>query len=85
MKADKWIPIDKCPQEEWFAPGSVDLWLEITASALSMGWSDSFRVVECWRDNDGNWVHNYNGVTTKLDPSYITHYRIPSEPKKSRK
>lgn len=55
----------------------IDVWLEISASPLSMGMGDSFGVPDAWFQ-DGKWVHMYRGKKTALDNWYITHWRPKS-------
>lgn len=55
-----------------------DLWMEWGASALTMGWADSFRVVDCYRE-DGKFFHYHEGKVKELDANYITHW-MPRPP-----
>lgn len=71
-----WQPINTAPAEV-FRWRPVDLWMHITPSPLSMGMSDSFRVADCWRDEAGKWVHNFEGKVATLNDWYITHW-MPS-------
>lgn len=73
----EWKPIDTAPKD---VPQSrpVDLWLHVYASPRSMGMSDSFRVVDCWRRGD-EWVHLHNGTPEALFDDYITHW-MPAPP-----
>lgn len=53
----EWRPIEEAPKDGIWR--KVDLWLEIGASPRSMGFSDSFRVPDCWFDEKlGGWVHH---------------------------
>ncbi len=51
----------------------VDLWLAIPASPRSMGMSDAWRAVNCWR-RDGKWYDRVNGNEEELFAPYITHW-----------
>lgn len=63
---------------EW--PEKVDLWLNVPASPRSMGWSDAFRVVECWRE-DSKWFHIDRSEKAELYGPYITHWMpMPAPP-----
>ncbi len=53
----------------------VDLWLHIWASPRSMGMSDSFRRIDCWKKN-GHWVDSDG----PLYEPYITHWVSITEP-----
>lgn len=58
----------------------VDLWLQISASPRSMGLSDAFRVVDCWK-SDGKWFYRHEGKEKELASDYITHWmRVPQPP-----
>jgi hypothetical protein len=60
----------------------VDVWLEIYASAMSMGFSDSFRVTEAYK-KDGGWWHWQDGEK-QLRSEYVTHWMpLPPKPKKT--
>jgi hypothetical protein len=62
----------------------VDLWLHIYASPLSMGMSDSFRIVDAYRKN-GKWFHLDKSEERELASEYITHWApIPNPPKRSK-
>lgn len=69
-KRKGWKPIKSAPRDGTI----IDLWLEIYASPMSMGMSDSFGVPDAWFA-DGKWVHTYRGKPTELETSYITHWR----------
>lgn len=72
-----WQPITTAPQEDYV---EVDLWLDIPASPRSMGFTEAFRVIECYRKN-GKWVHRHNYEEKALYPDYITHWMpIPEGP-----
>ena len=69
-KGKGWKPIKSAPRD-----GTViDLWLEIHASPMSMGWADSFGVPDAWFQ-DGKWVHTYRGKPTELQTDYIKKWR----------
>lgn len=52
----------------------VDLWLHIYASPKSMGWADSFRVIDAYKI-DGKWFHRVeSGAEKQLDSDYVTHW-----------
>jgi hypothetical protein len=50
-----------------------DLWMQWGASALTMGWGDSFRVVDCYHE-DGKWFHYHEGKFKELQSDYLTHW-----------
>lgn len=52
----------------------VDVWLRWGASALTMGWSDSFGVPDAWREN-GKWLHTYRSQPTELNSEFVSHWR----------
>lgn len=59
----------------------VDIWIQIYESPRSMGFSDSFRIVEAYRKK-GKWVHRQDGEEKELFSDYITHWMpIPIAPK----
>ena len=71
-KGKGWKPIESAPRD-----GTViDVWLEIHASPMSMGMSDSFGVPDAWF-KDGKWVHMYRGLPTELETGYIKQWRRP--------
>lgn len=67
-----WRPIKTYRGQDALWP-VVDLWLSWGASALTMGMGDSFRVIDCWR-NEGKWFHKHNGKDAELRTEYITHW-----------
>ncbi len=73
----EWQPIETAPKDG----ARVDLWLQVYASPHSFGWSDAFRVIDCWW-KDGKWVHRRDdGRVEALYPDYITHWMpIPDPP-----
>lgn len=74
-RATEWRKIGSAPCD-----GShVDLWLRISASPMSFGMGDSFRVPDAWFEN-GKWVHRYNGKTTELVTHYVTHWLMVRAP-----
>lgn len=74
-----WQPIETYQGDE-YGLERVDLWLDIPASAASMGWSDSFRVPDAYR-RKGKWLHMVGMKEMELVASYITHWMpLPSPP-----
>ena len=74
----EWIQIDEYGDD---ILERVDLWLSWGASPLTMGISDSFRVTDCWRQPDGEWVHIHDGGIKELNRDFITHFmRRPAGP-----
>jgi hypothetical protein len=71
-----WRSIESAPRD-----GSpVDLWLEIYASPRSMGFSDSFRVVDAHWSGTA-WVHMHKGKLEDLYEPYVRFWRpIPTAP-----
>lgn len=67
-----WKPIKTASKEDYDTT-KVDLWLQWGAAPSTMGWADSFRVVDCWR-HKGKWVHEYRGEITEINADYITHW-----------
>jgi hypothetical protein len=67
-----WHPIESAPTNG----DHLTLWLDIPASARSMGWADAFAVRDCWWLH-GRWVHTYRGGPAELDAGYITHWAAP--------
>lgn len=68
-----WQPIETAPKDDFTE--KVDLWLQIAASALSLGWSDSFRVVDAFR-REGKWVHIQRGEFKEINSTLITHWAL---------
>jgi hypothetical protein len=64
----------------------VDIWLHVTPSLRTFGMGDSWREVECWREN-GMWfhydkmAHEQERYKAQLETAYITHWRpLPAPP-----
>lgn len=75
----KWQPIETSPKDNPL--NQIDIWMEITPCALSMGMGDSFRVPDCYFKDD-KWYHMVGMVEKALDPQWMTHWRnIPKAPK----
>lgn len=72
----KWQPIETYDRSDY---EKVDLWLHIYASPRSMGFSDSFRVIEAYQIN-GKWFHIDGGKEKELYGPYITHWMPLPEP-----
>lgn len=73
-----WKPIKTFRAKEYVR---VDLWLVVHASPMSFGMGDSWREVDCWKQ-DGKWFHDHDGKVKELRPEIITHWmHIPKEPK----
>jgi hypothetical protein len=70
MEPSPWRKIGTCDLED---RAKCDLWMEWGASALTMGWADAFRVVDCYREG-GKWLHYHEGKFKELDSNYITHW-----------
>jgi hypothetical protein len=68
-KGNGWKPISRYNKGEGLL---VDLWLEIHASPLSFGLSDSFGTHNAYLKN-GEWFDNGG----KLNTGYIKEWRIP--------
>lgn len=83
---NEWLPIEEAPVEvDMHKP--VDLWLSVHASPRSFGWSDAFRVTDCYRKLVtsegfvGPWVHIVGGREKELFSDYITHWMpLPDPP-----
>jgi hypothetical protein len=77
-----WKPIKTYRRRNRFMH-KVDLWLAWGASPMTMGFSDSFRVVEAWQDTEGRWLHYGSpGKVAELNRDYITHWMsLPLAPK----
>lgn len=79
--APQWLPIETAPNEVWnFSP--VDLWLVIKPSIQTMGFGDSFRVVDCYKKyGKGPWCHLHNGEEKEIKHELITHWMpLPAPP-----
>lgn len=77
LRISRWRPIRTVPTREHF---EVDLWMQWSASPLTMGEADAFRVPDAYR-KDGKWFHKHNGKEMELRPEYITHWMpIPKGP-----
>ena len=74
----KWKSIRSAPKDGT----KIDLWLNIHASPMSMGFSDSFRVIDCWF-REGKWFHwqDMKG-DMELRSEYITHWMPIAPPPK---
>ncbi len=72
-----WQTMESAPKDGT----KVDLWMEIYASPMSMGWSDEFRVPEAWFEG-GRWFHHReSGAKSELEIRYITHWMpMPDSP-----
>ena len=66
-----WRPISEFTGSDVW--DKVDLWLSVAASPRSMGMSDEWRVVDCWR-KDGKWWHYHEMKVMELESDYITHF-----------
>lgn len=83
--AQAWRPIKSAPKEivRW---RPVDVWMHVAASPLSFGMGDAFRVADCWRNEQGKWVHDFRGKEAELNDGYITHWMpLPKPPAANRK
>lgn len=74
-----WRPIETAPKDDLTGlQPKCDLWLNIPASLRSFGFSDAFRVPDCWiamaGRNEGKWVHDVNGTECAMEEAYITHW-----------
>lgn len=81
LTAPQWLPIETAPNEVWnFSP--VDLWLVIKPSIQTMGFGDSFRVVDCYKKyGKGPWCHLHNGEEKEIKHELITHWMpLPAPP-----
>ena len=67
-----WKKISKFKKNDRFE--HFDIWMQVTASPLTMGLSDSFRVPDAFH-RDGAWYHRVRGEDKKLNSDYITHWR----------
>jgi hypothetical protein len=74
LQVPHWQEIATAPKDGVSPSRPIDLWLRIPASPRSFGMSDAFRVVDCWRNARGYWVHDYRGEETELAQDYITHW-----------
>ncbi len=82
-----WKPIATAPKDGT----KVDIWMQVNASPMSMGLSDSFRVVECaWSESEvakegPGWYHYDQSKSydfRRLQDRYITHWMLtPDAPK----
>lgn len=78
-KPTDWIPISKRLPKDY---RKVDIWMCIQPSLRSMGWGDSFRQTEVWRE-DGKWVHHSEGKKLELYAPYVTHWMPQPRPPKT--
>jgi hypothetical protein len=62
----EWKPIETFDRPDY---ERVDVWCNVWASPLSMGLSDSFRVIDAYR-LDGKWYDNKGLLASR----YITHW-----------
>lgn len=74
-KRNGWTPVGESLPTDF---EMVDIWVVIHPSQRSMGISDAFRSIDCFRDN-GKWFHFYKGVKTEIDINVVTHWRIIPE------
>lgn len=72
-----WIPIKNFPPNTPVYQ-RFDVWMRIGATPWSFGWSDQFRVADCW-SRDGKWFHTYRDTEAEFATHYITHFK--PEPK----
>ena len=86
MTVSEWQPIETAPKDELLGlHPKCDLWLDIPASPRSFGYSDSFRVPDCWiamaGEDEGRWVHDHEGKQMAIEERYITHWMpLPAAP-----
>lgn len=71
-----WIPVTKRLPKNGV---KVDIWLHIYASPRSMGFGDSDREINCWRQ-DGKWVHYYKSEVAEIYSDYVTHWMPIAKP-----
>jgi hypothetical protein len=74
----QWLPIATHPHPDCDLT-EVDLWMVIHPSAMSMGFGDAFRIVDCYRW-EGKWVHRDRGEIKPLREECLTHWRPTSKP-----
>ena len=70
-KKQGWMPIHKFKLPDRTI---IDLWMDIPASPLTMGMSDSFTVPDAWCEH-GSWWHTFQGKSAMLNDLYVTHWR----------
>ncbi len=74
----EWISVKK---KLPLAGVQVDVWLRVSASPLSFGFSDEWRVPDAYLV-DGKWFHSYKDKPTEIRYEYVTHWiNKPGPPK----